>query len=75
MKKILEPFLKHPHENKMTYCQHMCTSFSFGFHFSIASMYAYLHGCFPCCCKTSSSDYAEYITNAIENMKYIDHKV
>ena len=75
MNTISDPFLNHPKKHKMTYCQHMRFSFSLGFQFSLASIYAYLHGCFPCCCKTSSSDYAESITNLIENSKYIDHKV
>lgn len=59
-------FLKHPRENNMTYFQHMCFSFSIGTYFCVACNQAYIHGCFPCCFETSSSDCSIYIQSMIQ---------
>ena len=63
-------FLKHPRENKMTYCQHCKFSSMLSCLFCCSSWQACIHSIIPCLFETSSSDYNKLIGEYLENGRY-----
>jgi hypothetical protein len=53
---LYDYFLKHPHENKLTYFQHLLFSTNLGFYFMGHSFKAFVHAFLPFLFETSSSD-------------------
>ncbi len=61
-------FCKHPHEVGMTYMEHMFFSCNLSVRFFCASIQACIHSIFPSLFETSSTDYANNISEIIESV-------
>jgi hypothetical protein len=63
---MIQYFTEHPNLHNMTYIEHFCFSSYLGFQFLIAAIYAFIHAIFPFLFETTSTDYANLITNIID---------
>ena len=63
-------FLKHPRENKMSYCEHFYFSSTLSFLFCCGSIHACTHSFIPYLFQTSSTDYNNIISENIEKKHY-----
>lgn len=61
-------FLKHPHENKLTYFEHLIFSTNLGFYFLAHSFKAFTHALLPFLFETSSSDVVKELDNLFKIM-------
>jgi|AACY02.3.fsa_nt_gi hypothetical protein len=61
--------IKSPHleEVKMSYSSHCVFSSMLGMNLFVGSLKAYIHGCFPDCFVTSSTDLTEYLSLVLSN--------
>lgn len=63
---MIQYFIEHPNLHNMTYIEHLLFSSYLGIQFSIAATSAFIHAIFPFLFETTSTDYANLITNIID---------
>lgn len=63
---MINYFTEHPNANNMTYIEHLFFSSYLGIQFAIAATCAFIHAIFPFLFETTSTDYANAITNIME---------
>jgi|TARA_Y100000389_G_C17468254_1_gene527744 hypothetical protein len=63
---MIQYFTEHPNLHNMTYIEHLLFSSYLGIQFLIAATCAFIHAIFPFLFETTSTDYANLITNIID---------
>ena len=65
---LYDYFLKHPHENNLTYFQHLIFSTQLSIYFMSHSFKAFIHAVMPFLFETSSSDAVKELDNLFKMM-------
>ena len=68
IKPLKNLFLKHPHENNMTYSEHFYNSFFMSTYLFISSIKAMIHSIFPFLYETSTTDCVKCINKQLNSM-------